>query len=54
MFANALSHAHYMVVSVNRGTQNTIILIMGTPKMVPLMFGNIHIFTDLQACNATR
>ena len=30
----------YMVVSQNRGPQNTIILIMGTPKMVPPILGN--------------
>ena len=37
----------YGVVSQNRGTpiQNTIVLIMGTPKMVPLVLGNPHIET---------
>ena len=37
-----------MVVSQNRGDpnigpQNTMTLIMGTPKMVPLILGNLHI-----------
>ena len=36
----------YVVVSQNRGTQykpqNTMILNIGTPKMVPLIFGNYH------------
>ena len=36
-----------MVVSLNRGPQyrpqNTIILIIGTPKKVPLILGNRHI-----------
>ena len=35
-----------MVVSLNRGSQNkppnTIILIIGTPKRVPLLLGNPH------------
>ena len=35
-----------MVVSQNKGTQyrpqNTIVLIMGTPKKVPLILGNTH------------
>ena len=37
----------YMVVSQNKGAQyrpqNIIVLIMGTPKMVPLILGNPHI-----------
>ena len=36
-------HTHrklYMVVSQNRGTQNTIVLVIGTPKMVPPILGN--------------
>ena len=36
-----------MVVSIKSGTQyrapNTIILLMGTPKRVPLILGNPHI-----------
>ena len=36
-----------MVVSQNEGTQyrpqNIIVLIIGTPKMVPLILGNLHI-----------
>ena len=39
----------YMVVSINKGTpiytpQNIISHIMGTPKMVLLIFGNPHIY----------
>ena len=38
---------NYMVLSENRGTQyrpqNTKVLIIGTPKMVPLIWGNSHI-----------
>ena len=41
---------HYMVVSQNRGTQkqrpqNTIVLIIGTPKKVPLLLGNPYILS---------
>ena len=32
----------YMVVSQNKGTP--IFLIMGTPKKVPLVLGNLHIY----------
>ena len=35
-----------LVVSLNKGTpipQNTIVLIIGTPKMVPLIMGNPHL-----------
>ena len=33
----------YMVVSQNKGPQNTIVPIIGTPKKVPPILGNPHI-----------
>ena len=35
---------HNMVASLNKGTQNTMILIIGTPEKVPLYLGNAPIF----------
>ena len=44
-----------LVVSLNKGTQyrpqNTIILIMGTPKKVPLILGNYHLVLPANACH---
>ena len=48
--SGVLSH---MIVSPNRGTPNyTIILIMGTLKMVPLISGNPHICVSVLLPNA--
>ena len=45
----------YVVVSQNKGTpistQNTIVLIMGIPKMVPLILGNPHFTMQIRLCH---
>ena len=39
-----------MVVSQNKGTQITKIHILGTPKMVLLIWGNCHICQGFASC----
>ena len=51
MASQVIIDRDYMVVSQNRGTQYRVkysrILIMGIPKMGPLLLGNPHILCNL-------